>query len=272
MTEVTQSEWDKIASCIEIDQMRTLRYSLGLSSINSLDRSSRILDVGCGQGSGLAMLQQAGFIDLFGVDVSAERIRRCREKLNPSTTVQSIDPEKPLPFPDEFFDCVVSFTVIEHATNSDFFVREISRVLKKGGRAIISSDGYSWRILQIFGLYQSSQPVDRALPLRRFIKLFRANNFDIIGMRTFSLPSRGAPLTYYSLKAWAEKFVRKLSFGKLNYRLCPTTEPTVAEVEKITNEGFMSFAKMYVTNIYADENIFVLRKKREVGLLQPSKS
>ena len=45
----------------------------------------------------------------------------------------------PLPFPDASFDCVVSFQVIEHIREDAAFVREVRRVLRPGGRFIVST-------------------------------------------------------------------------------------------------------------------------------------
>jgi SAM-dependent methyltransferase len=45
----------------------------------------------------------------------------------------------PLPFDDEVFDCVVSFQVIEHIRNDKRFVSEVMRVLKPGGKFIVTT-------------------------------------------------------------------------------------------------------------------------------------
>lgn len=45
----------------------------------------------------------------------------------------------PLPFADETFDCVVSFQVIEHIKRDKAFVKEVLRVLKRGGKFIVST-------------------------------------------------------------------------------------------------------------------------------------
>lgn len=45
----------------------------------------------------------------------------------------------PLPFPDASFDCAVSFQVIEHIRDDAAFVREVRRVLRPGGRFIVST-------------------------------------------------------------------------------------------------------------------------------------
>ena len=45
----------------------------------------------------------------------------------------------PLDFPGESFDCVISFQVIEHIKRDAFFVREVYRVLRPGGRFIVTT-------------------------------------------------------------------------------------------------------------------------------------
>ena len=45
----------------------------------------------------------------------------------------------PLDFADESFDYVISFQVIEHIKNDKEFVAEVSRVLRKGGKFIVST-------------------------------------------------------------------------------------------------------------------------------------
>ena len=45
----------------------------------------------------------------------------------------------PLDFPDGNFDCVISFQVIEHIRRDGDFVREIARVLRPGGRFVVTT-------------------------------------------------------------------------------------------------------------------------------------
>ena len=45
----------------------------------------------------------------------------------------------PIKIPDNSFDTVVSFQVIEHIKNDELFLSEIQRILKPGGKAILST-------------------------------------------------------------------------------------------------------------------------------------
>jgi len=92
----------------------------------------RILDVGCGTGANLEMLARFG--EAEGVDVSLDALSFCRERgLN---NVRHGDAER-LPYPDNSFDLVTAFDVIEHLDNDQMGLGEIFRVLKPGGRALL---------------------------------------------------------------------------------------------------------------------------------------
>jgi SAM-dependent methyltransferase len=68
-------------------------------------------------------------------DVSGENNDQIAELLGES--VQAL-PEDRFPFPEEHFDCVVSIDVLEHLPQDQPFLRELRRILKTGGRAIVT--------------------------------------------------------------------------------------------------------------------------------------
>jgi SAM-dependent methyltransferase len=102
----------------------------------------RALDVGCGVGQVVARLQTAGF-EAYGVDVSEPNIERAR---NVSSRCQLYDGRK-LPFPDQHFDSVGALNVLEHVEAPEDFLRELIRVVRIGGRLVISSPNF----FRVFG-------------------------------------------------------------------------------------------------------------------------
>lgn len=92
----------------------------------------RVLDVGCGIGFYTRRLQEAG-ADAYGVDVDPEKVAEARQIV---ANVQ-VAPAEALPFPDGFFDMVLSHEVLEHVDDDRQAVAEAIRVLKPGGRLVI---------------------------------------------------------------------------------------------------------------------------------------
>lgn len=107
-----------------------------LDSGNSSDPG--ILDVGCGTGANLEMLRDFG--SATGVDVSEEAIQYCRDK---GLNVKKGSAEK-LPFEDASFDLVTALDVIEHLDDDVGGLKEMFRVTKPGGAALIFVPAFMW--------------------------------------------------------------------------------------------------------------------------------
>jgi SAM-dependent methyltransferase len=95
-----------------------------------------VLDVGCGSKPYRLEFSQAE--KYIGIDVPTSGH-------NHSTSQMDLFFDgRRLPFPKLSFDCIVSFEVIEHVSFLDDWLREIDRVLKRGGYMIISCP-FVWR-------------------------------------------------------------------------------------------------------------------------------
>ena len=96
------------------------------------DRRPRILDVGCGTGANLLMLSQYG--DAEGVDISEDALSFCRERGLDKVRLAA---GEQLPYEDGTFDLVTAFDVVEHMDDDLAGLREMRRVLRPGGRALL---------------------------------------------------------------------------------------------------------------------------------------
>ncbi len=99
----------------------------------------RILDAGCGSGPILADLR-AGGADITGIDASAGMLEQARLRLGAAADLVVADLADRLPFDDDTFDDVVASQVLHYLEDWAPTLAEFRRVLKPGGRLILSEE------------------------------------------------------------------------------------------------------------------------------------
>ena len=97
-----------------------------------------VLDAGCGASYGSALLAQAGATEVIGVDI-AEAVLDAVAPLMPETVRLEAGDLRSLRYPDDRFELVVCFEVIEHFEEPLVVLDELVRVLAPGGVLLISS-------------------------------------------------------------------------------------------------------------------------------------
>jgi ubiquinone/menaquinone biosynthesis C-methylase UbiE len=95
----------------------------------------RVLDIGCGNGDISTYFARRN--EQFGVDVSDRR-----KEANHNFRFSVVDSER-LPYPDGYFDIVMSHHVIEHVEDQDLHLAEIRRVLKPSGIVYLATPNRS---------------------------------------------------------------------------------------------------------------------------------
>jgi SAM-dependent methyltransferase len=102
-----------------------------------------LLDLGCGDGAFAAQVgRRAGVARVQGVELVDELAEQARRN---GVEVQQADLAERLPFDDGSIDVVHSNQVIEHLPFTDHFLREIRRILRPDGYAVLSTNNLaSW--------------------------------------------------------------------------------------------------------------------------------
>lgn len=96
--------------------------------------SGKLLEVGSGEGYGIPIL-----IDSTKKYIAVDKHKPTNEKDFGDKFLFKKMNLPPLLFEDESFDSLISFQVIEHIEDDDTFVEELARVVKKGGKAVITT-------------------------------------------------------------------------------------------------------------------------------------
>lgn len=96
-----------------------------------------VLELGCGEGATLRELKKQGFAkEIIGVDVHAPSIRVAKRYL---TQAYCLDVERdPLPFRPKTFDVILLPDVLEHLVDPWAVLKKMHKLLKPGGKLIIS--------------------------------------------------------------------------------------------------------------------------------------
>jgi ubiquinone/menaquinone biosynthesis C-methylase UbiE len=113
-----------------------------LAEIAGVQKHHSILDIGCGKGTTVAYLAREYDVRIVGIDLSDEMISYCRSNIGEGKAPKSIcfligDGEE-LPFCNSSFDIVITESAFSLSPDMELAAKEIGRVLKPGGRMIMS--------------------------------------------------------------------------------------------------------------------------------------
>jgi SAM-dependent methyltransferase len=103
----------------------------------------RLLDCRCGDGEFTVQVAcRARVSEAYGIECVDERIKEATDR---GIIVTKGNPNDPLPYKSRFFNIVHANQIIEHLPNIDLFLKEIKRVLRPDGYAILSINNLaSW--------------------------------------------------------------------------------------------------------------------------------
>jgi SAM-dependent methyltransferase len=105
-----------------------------------LSQDARILEIGCGTGHNIPMLERFGRVDAIEIDAAARAI--ASRRLGHAVS------DAPLPdlpgVADRQYDLVAILDVLEHVEGDREALRSIARKLKPGGRILITVPAFPW--------------------------------------------------------------------------------------------------------------------------------
>lgn len=129
----------------EEDACLYLMHLRAYSEAARLSAGLRVLDIGCNAGYGCGILSEFA-ADVVGVDVSEMAIQRAGQMVHkPNVSFLCVNGDV-LPFEANEFDMVTAFQLIEHLPAPAHFLADVWRVLKPGGRFLLTTPNASIRL------------------------------------------------------------------------------------------------------------------------------
>ena len=124
-----------------------------------IEKNTRVLDVGCGDGILMEYLKYNKEIDIRGIEISKDNVQKCLSK---GLTVIEGDAEKDLlQFPDSSFDFVILSQTLQAFLNPEIVIKELLRVGKK---AIVTIPNFGFWKVRLHLLIKGTMPITKNLP------------------------------------------------------------------------------------------------------------
>ncbi len=208
-----QDYWQsgQLKSSTFLDTLYQLRMAPIVSAIRKYTTyDSKILDWGCGDGSFIRLLRNFG-LHCFGIDAYK---RDLNDPQISSTTIEKAD------FPDEYFDIITCFHVLEHLADPLTSIKHALRLLKKGGLIIIEVPNLDSIGFQIFK--RRWQPLEIPTHLNHFTpatlqKVFEtAGKIHIVKTEFFSHRISPSALVLSAFSSLSPRRTRRKIYGPLS--------------------------------------------------------
>lgn len=200
---------------------------VGTVHVRSLSKSlpthARILDVGCGRGVLLGSLADRGH-EVHGMDVSETAVAGT----DPRAHIKVAGCLTECDYPDDYFDQVILWHVLEHLTNPREVLAEIHRILKPGGQVIVAVPNFSSFQSQWSGPAWFHLDLPRHLfhfPVGGLRRILERTGFEIAREQHFSLRQNPFGWVQSALNK-SDARTRNELYNMLHNRTCKQAVPS----------------------------------------------
>ena len=187
-----------------------------------IEKDTRVLDVGCADGTLMKFLKDNKNINIRGLEISKDKVQKCIAK---GLTVIEGNAEKDLmQFPDKSFDYVVLSQTLQAFLNPELVINELLRVGKK---AIVTIPNFGYWKIRLHLLTKGTMPITKTLP----DEWYSTPNLHMCTIKDF----------VYFVKSRNFKIFKSLALNNQNVSLINNTN-------------------LNVKNLFADLGIFLIEK------------
>ena len=187
-----------------------------------LSDNTRVLDVGCGDGSLMSLLKKEKNIEVRGLELNQENVQQCIHKGLP--VIQGNAETELHQFPDQSFDYVVLSQTLQAFLDPELVLKELLRV---GKQAIVTIPNFGYWKIRLHLLLKGTMPITKTLP----DEWYNTPNIHMCSIKDF----------YNFVKSRDIKIFKSLAINN-------------------KNASIISDSNLTIKNLFADLGIFLIEK------------
>ena len=176
---------------------------------NIITEGSKVLDVGCDDGTLMEFLKISKNVNIRGIEISKQKVQTCVSK---GLTVIEGNAEFDLKqFPDNSFDYVVLGQTLQAFINPEIVIRELLRVGKK---AIVTIPNFGHWKVRLNLLFKGTMPVTKTLPN----DWYNTPNIHMCTIKDFFVFSKKIDFKIFKSLALVNKKVSTINNSNLSFK------------------------------------------------------